>query len=199
MRSKSFVAGKSTAELLGMSYDTFIRLNYTELRQTVNRLASTANKRLATFEKRGVSSPAVWRVQQSGGRFGTRGKDVNALRAEYARVRSFIESKTSTIKGIKKVETETIKKLKAKGIEVTRDKVAELWKAYERIKERNPSVMARTLKYNTLQDVAELLNDNLSLDDIVEKLTNDMTEIYERGANDGFTSVGDFFELPPDF
>ena len=199
MRSKSYVAGKSTAELLGMPYDTFIRLNYTELRQTVNRLASTANKRLATFEKRGVSSPAVWRVQQSGGRFGPRGKDINALRAEYARVRSFIESKTSTIKGIKKVETETIKKLKAKGIEVTRDKVAELWEAYERIKERNPSVVARTLKYNTLQDVAELLNDNLSLDDIVEKLTNDMEAIYERGANDGFKGVGDFFVLPPDF
>ena len=199
MRSKSFVAGKSTKELLNMSYDTFNSLNYTQLRQTVNRLASTANKRLNTFEKRGTSSPAVWRVEQSGGRFGTRGKDINALRAEYARVRSFIESKTSTIKGIKKVEMETIKKLKAKGIEVTRDKVAKMWRAYERIKERNPSVMARTLKYNTLQDVAELLNDNLSLDDIVEKLTNDMTEIYERGVNDGFTSVGDFFELPPDF
>lgn len=199
MKTKSYVAGKSTKELLNMSYDVFNSLNYTQLRQTVNRLASTANKRLATFEKRSAISPAVRRAQQSGGRFGTRGKDINALRAEYARVRSFLESKTSTIRGIKKIETETIKKLKSKGIEVSREKVTELWHAYERIKERNPAVMARTMKYNTLQDVAELLNDNLSLDDIVEKLTNDMTEIYKRGVGDGFTGVGEFFELPPDF
>lgn len=74
-------------------------------RQEASRLASMANKRLKRLEKNNLQdSPAYQKWLESGGeKFGIRGKDYNAVQKEMARMRQFINSQTSTVKGINNV------------------------------------------------------------------------------------------------
>lgn len=79
--------------------------NYQALKKEVSRLASLANKRLVRLENNGFEdSPAYKKWIESGGKkFSVRGKDYNELQKELARVREFVNSKTSTIRGAKRV------------------------------------------------------------------------------------------------
>lgn len=72
-------------------------------RKEAARLAAIANKRverLSTSEFK--SSPAYQKWLSEGGeKFSIRGKDYNQVQKEMARIRSFIDSQTSTITGVK--------------------------------------------------------------------------------------------------
>lgn len=72
------------------------------LRKETSRLASMANKRLQRLEKAGLeSSPAYQKwIDEGGQKFSVRGKTINEVQAEMARLRKFIDAKTSTIRGI---------------------------------------------------------------------------------------------------
>lgn len=73
-----------------------------ELRKEVSRLASMANKRLKRLEEAGLThSPAYQKWLAEGGKkFGVKGKTINEVQAELARIRNFINAKTSTIRGL---------------------------------------------------------------------------------------------------
>lgn len=73
-----------------------------ELRKETSRLASIANKRLQRLENAGLeSSPAYQKwIDEGGQKFSVRGKTINEVQAEMARLRKFIDAKTSTIRGI---------------------------------------------------------------------------------------------------
>lgn len=77
---------------------------YLKLKAEVSRLASMANKRLVRLEKNGLQdSPAYQKwVKDGGDKFSVRGKDYNQLQQELARVRNFVNSKTSTVRGLNK-------------------------------------------------------------------------------------------------
>lgn len=79
--------------------------DYQSLKREVSRLASVANKRLVRLENNGFEdSPAYKQWIESGGeKFSVRGKDYNALQKELARVRQFVNAKTSTIRGAQSV------------------------------------------------------------------------------------------------
>lgn len=79
--------------------------DYQSLKREVSRLASMANKRLVRLENNGFEdSPAYKQWIESGGKkFSVRGKDYNELQKELARVRQFVNSKTSTIRGAQSV------------------------------------------------------------------------------------------------
>ena len=79
--------------------------DYQRLKAEVSRLASMANKRLVRLENNGFEdSPAYQQFVASGGeKFSVRGKDYNELQKELARVRQFINAKTSTIRGAQSV------------------------------------------------------------------------------------------------
>lgn len=79
--------------------------DYQSLKREVSRLASMANKRLVRLENNGFEdSPAYKHWIESGGeKFSVRGKDYNALQKELARVRQFVNAKTSTIRGAQSV------------------------------------------------------------------------------------------------
>ena len=79
--------------------------DYQSLKREVSRLASMANKRLVRLEHNGFEdSPAYkqW-IESSGEKFSVRGKDYNELQKELARVRQFVNAKTSTIRGAQSV------------------------------------------------------------------------------------------------
>jgi hypothetical protein len=74
-----------------------------EYRREASRLASMANKRVARLEANDVrDAPAYKGYIESGGRFSVKGKTYNELQIEVARMRTFINANTSTIKGVNK-------------------------------------------------------------------------------------------------
>ena len=79
--------------------------DYQRVKAEVSRLASMANKRLVRLENHGFEdSPAYQQFVASGGeKFSVRGKDYNELQKELARVRQFVNAKTSTIRGAQSV------------------------------------------------------------------------------------------------
>jgi hypothetical protein len=74
-----------------------------EYRREASRLASMANKRVARLEANDLrDAPAYRGYIESGGRFSVKGKTYNQLLVEVARMRTFINANTSTIRGVNK-------------------------------------------------------------------------------------------------
>ena len=197
-KQPSIVSGMSVQDILNMDINTFNKLNKSDLRKVVGRLVSAGNKRLRSFERAGESSPATRHVAKSGGMFSTKGKDLNALRAEYTRAKNFMQSKTGTRKGWNQVKKETISGLKKHGVEMTDSQFNDVWEAYEDLKELSPEVANRGLKYSVLKDVADMVTDtDKSADEIAMALNENLSKIYEEqaGLNNGIDGVSGFFEI----
>lgn len=197
-KQPSLVSGMSVQDILNMDINTFNKLNTSDLRKVVGRLVSAGNKRLRSFERAGESSPATRHLMKSGGALSTRGKDLNALRAEYARAKNFMEAKTGTRKGWKQVKKETIEGLKKRGIEMTENQFNDVWTAYEDLKELSPEVANRGLKYSVIKDVADMVTEtDKSADEIATALHKNLSQIYEEqaGLNNGVDGVSGFFEI----
>ena len=197
-KQPSIVSGMTIQDIMNMDIDTFNKLNTSDMRKVVGRLVSAGNKRLRSFERAGESSPATRHVEKSGGAFSTKGKDLNALRAEYTRAKNFLQSKTGTRKGWKQVKNETIAGLKKQNVEMTEQQFNDVWKAYEDLKELSPEVANRGLKYAVLKDVADMATSaDKSADEIAMALHKDLSRIYEEqaGLYDGVNGVSGFFEI----
>lgn len=197
-KQPSIVSGMSVQDILNMDINTFNKLNESDLRKVVGRLVSAGNKRLRSFERVGESSPAIRYVDRSGGAFSTKGKDLNALRAEYTRSKNFLQSKTGTLKGWKKTKRETIKGLRKHGVEMSEKQFDKVWKAYEDLKEVSPEVANRGLKYSVLKDVADMSTDeSKSAEEIATALHENLSRIYEEqaGLEYGVDGVSEFFEI----
>ena len=197
-KQPSIVSGMSVQDILNMDNATFNKLTESEMRKVVGRLVSSGNKRLRSFERAGESSPATRHVDRSGGAFSTKGKDLNALRAEYTRAKNFMQAKTGTRRGWKQVKNETISGLKKQGVKMTEQQFNDVWKAYEDLKELSPEVANRGLKYSVLKDVANMVTDeNKSADEIATALHENLSQIYEEQARleHDVDGVSGFFEI----
>ena len=77
-------------------------LNETEFRKAVTKIVSVANKRIKRLEKSKLTdSPAYQKWLGEGGvKFSVKGKTYNQLQREVARLKKFMESETSTVKGL---------------------------------------------------------------------------------------------------
>lgn len=197
-KQPSIVSGMSIQDILNMDADTFNKLDVSDMRKVVGRLVSAGNKRLRSFERAGESSPAVRHVAKSGGVFSTRGKGLNALRSEYTRAKNFLQSRTGTRSGWKKVKKDTTKALKKQGVDVSPEQFDDLWKAYEDLKELDPEVATKKLKYTVLTDVSNMLDDKAtSPEEIAVELHSKLDLIYEQRAEleNDVGGVSGFFEL----
>jgi len=97
-----------------------------ELRRETSRLASKANKRIARLESNNLKSTPAYQsyIAEGKGKFGVKGKTYNEVQSEVARLRRFINSETSTVRGASSVLKEmaantgikykNLKELKAK-------------------------------------------------------------------------------------
>lgn len=108
------VKGKSIEDIQNLSPIDFLSLQGKELRETVSRLASAANKRLKRMEQSGETSPAKEKVERSGGKFSVAGKSDEQVRAEYLRAKMYLEDKTSSLRGWHTVQREATRKLEEK-------------------------------------------------------------------------------------
>lgn len=194
----SVVSGLSIQDILNMDAATFNKLGVADMRKVVGRLVSAGNKRLRSFDRAGENSPATRHIAKSGGRFSTKGKDLNALRAEYTRAKNFLNSRSGTRAGWKKVKKETTEALKRQGVDVSPEQFDDLWRAYEDLKELDPEVATKRLKYGILTDISNMLDDSRTdPEEIAVELHSKLDLIYEQRAEleNDIDGVSGFFEL----
>ena len=187
------IKGKSTEELLKINPD---KLSAADLRQVVSRIASAGNKRLKRLEKSGLSSRAADSIQESGGKFSVKGKTEAELKSEFMREKDFFERKTSSIKGIREIQRETVKTLEQRGVtSVSKDKIGETFALYDKLKERDPSVANKNMKYAVINAIAEL-PDSMDAEEKILAMQEQLNDLYEEQEDlyDEFDSISDFFE-----
>lgn len=185
----------TTSELLNLSSVEISKLKKPQLRKIVQTLASTSNKRLKRLQQKGISTPSS-RYANKIGKFSTKGKNINQLRAEYIREKNFLQSKTSTIKGYKQFKKEVQKNLAEKGINISSDNLEQMFRIYEKLKEINPSVAEKNLKYITIQEISEELKDGQTEDEILSRVNDNLSQMYEKEMElENYGTISDFFTI----
>lgn len=187
-----------------LSMDEFLHLNKSELKSYLKLMGKTANERVRnaykTYGKRNEDLPPALREYERSGsvKFGrVRNKDINQLRHEFARVKGFLDSPTSKIREWERIKAETIEELKKSGVEADPGDYDKLWKAYERLKQLDPSVSTNKMKYATLREISSELDRDpeISIDSLVDKMQQRISDIYEESAQiEEDLSLSEFFE-----
>ena len=199
MASQFSVKGKSVKQLLDLDLDVWSRLNRRDLAAATRRLADAANKRLRYFQEKLENTPAYSAAMRSGGFFTTAGKNRNQLEHEFARARNFLLSETSTMKGWKKVKDRTIKQFAATtGIQIPKEKFNEFWQSYEKLRELDPAIINRAIKYKVMEELVQRLLDGQDMNTIISGMKHSIESIYresireEEAMSDGGT--GKYFK-----
>lgn len=133
------VKGLSTSDILKM--DVY-KLNKQSLKAVVNRLISSANKRLRRLEKNAPSSPALRQHYDYDTKqlkpFTLKGaKTRNDVEMVMKRVKSFLQSETSTIKGFKDYQKEFTGKF---GEFESKQQANDFWKTYNKWVDTHPEL-----------------------------------------------------------
>ena len=178
-KQPSIVSGLSIDDILSMSTNEVSKLNLSDLRKVVGRLVSAGNKRLRRLESKGVSTPATEFIKRSGGPLTTKGKNVNELRAEFRRAKTFLRAKSGSLKRITKRTKNVTKALQKAGVKsITHENSDRLFKLYDRIKELDPGVQSKSLKYKVMDEIGEML-DGAQDTDVVNMIMDTLTDLYE--------------------
>lgn len=205
---------QATKVSLEKFYSEIARIN-TEVPEKVNRirmyraqaskLASLANKRVARLESNGLTdSPAYKAYIETGGKFGVRGKDHNQLQSEVARLKKFIESTTSTVKGV----TNTLKEMasntgiKYENLKDLRSKAAKFFELSSKVEQylRTVDDMASAIGYQKIWEAInqyvksgeiDLSSSDGDIDGMVKAVTDAIKEydqpIQKLGGSGWFT------------
>lgn len=184
--------------LASLSNDEIMRMSEKELRAVVTKLNSVANKRIKRLQENAQEivdySKAYDQAMQSGGRFSVKNKNLNELRAEYKRVSNFLNSKTSSSRGTKKVIKSTILTLNKKGVTVTVEELGSIWEIYKKLKEMDPIIsffdsgqVIEAIKNSSGNTYEEILEDVLEeLKGKYEEKEQEYNDFYSGDAkNDG--------------
>ena len=163
-----------------------------EYRQEVSRKASLANKRLARLEKNGLEdSPAYKKFMESGGgKFSIRGKTGSELSRELIRINNFIDMKTSTVKGLNQVLRDTADRVgvKYKDMKQLQQYSSRFFELYNKSLQYLDTVekmghafdsteIMETVRQLVKQEKINLEDSEKSIEDMVERVTNMLTEI----------------------
>lgn len=195
-RAKTSVIGLTIKDITRMTETKFQSYSQSDQRKIVSRLVSAANKRIRSFEKGGIESPAIMGVAETGGKFSIKGKDELGLLKELTRVRGFLRNPTSTIKGWGKVEKKTIEGLKQRGIEVQKEDIADITYALAQLSRERE--MTRAERYKVLEKMSALLKDNtdMSTSELLSNVRSELDTIYKE-TQDYYNeaSISDFFPI----
>lgn len=162
-------------------------------RAEASKLASLANKRIARLESNGLTdSPAYKAYIETGGKFGVRGKDHNQLQSEVARLKKFIESETSTVKGVTKTLKEMASNtgIKYENLKDLRSKAAKFFELSSKVEQylRTVDDMASAIGYQKIWEAInqyvksreiDLTDSDGDIDGMVKAVTDAIKEYDE--------------------
>ena len=155
-----------------------------EYRREASRLASMANKRVARLEANDLKdAPAYKGYIESGGKFSVKGKTYNELQVEVARMRTFINANTSTIKGVNKYLKDIADntRIKYTNLKDLRAKASKFFDITSRVEQylRNVEDMAAAIGYQKIWEAinvyvadsrVDLAGAELNVDEMVERI-----------------------------
>lgn len=197
MSRQSYFKGRSVDSIANMDITEFMNLSKTQLRQAVSRLADAANKRLKRLEKSGINSMAAFEVNESGGRFSTRGKDTYQLQAEFQRARQFISDATSTVKGatiMMKAATKTVKDVY--GVSLSISEYNKLIGDYSKMVNYDTATQSRKLRYSILYSKVGITTPTAEQRERFDSIARDMiatVERYQSPGGMGYDGFSNFF------
>lgn len=173
-----------------------------ELAQATSVLTQASNKRLARMQKQGITTPATEYIKKHGGRFLTKGKDVNELREEFQRAKGFLESETSTIKGYRAWESKIAETLKTNaGIDynaLTEREKRKFWQAYSKLEELDAANVYGAKYRTSVNEIYTAVKGGLRYKDIDEFVAKMSDKIYVESTKNFMAGVNDPFSLIDD-
>lgn len=182
-------------QILAMDEKQWLQLSEQEMRKATKILVDVAAKRVKRLEQQIPklgASPALATVDR-GGKFTTKGKNLNQLRQEFMRVKGFLQQYESTVKGFKTIKKRTAKKLKEYGVELTPENELRFWNIYRKYAELDNRTNAnKDFKYTIMREVVEYIDDDLDDDEIVEKMGAKYNADYEQFMQEQEKSHTDF-------
>lgn len=179
-----------------------------EYRTEASRKASVANKRIKRLEKNGLTdSPAYQRyIKSGGGKFGVKGKTYNEVQKEVARLNKFLDSQTSTIKGINSNLKEMAKNtgIKYKNLKELRAKSSKFFELSSKVEQylRNVDDMASAIGYQKIWEAVNqytksakinLENGEADVDAMIEEVTKALKE-YDDPIKDKINEINESFD-----
>lgn len=188
--SKFDVSGMSIDDIMSMDWDDVKRLSRSELAKVTSRLASAGNKRLRRMEKSGITySPAYSSAMRGGGNFSVKGKGVNELRTEFARVRNFLNLKTSTVKGAKEFK----KKFENMTSGLSNNQIGEFFDMLHRLQESDRAFFEDSIRYKIIMEILTNKVKEMSGTELYNYMRKRIDELYEQQA-DEFMDVSGMFD-----
>ena len=139
-----------------------------EFRREASRLAAIANKRVERLEKNNLKSTPAYQRYIEGGRFGVRGKDYNQVQKELSRLKSFLGSETSTIRGANKTLKDMAKNtgIQYSNLTELRDKASKFFELASKVEQylRNVEDMASAIGYQKIWEAINQYTDSAKID-----------------------------------
>ena len=190
IRNDSIVKGKSIKDIMSIDPKDILKMSRKELSTYTSRLASAANKRLKRMYEKEKN-----KIEYKD-KFSVKGKNINQLRAEYARAKSYLQSNKS-LSGMKKTKKKVISGLKKQGVKITDKQYNKFWSVYQRLRELDPKVSSYIYKYLTMREIADYINDNpeKNVDEIIDGMLDDLNRRYEeRKEQEDDGGFSEFFD-----
>lgn len=181
------VKGLSIDDIMNKDWNDLAKLNLTDLKALTQRLVSASNKRLKRLESSNVGdySGALQRRKKSGGRFSTKGKNINELRSEFRKAKTFLKSKTSTITGTRKVINTMSKKITGSGLDTIGGFKSErtykrFWNLYHDLEQTQSGLIGIVGGSAEVQKIVyDAMKNNRSNAGAIQEINQRLDELYE--------------------
>lgn len=189
-KRERIATGLSVKDVMSMTESQLLSYTPTQQREIVSRLASATNKRIRGLEKKGFETPALLRIQRSGGNISVKGKTGADLINEFNRAKRFMTSPSSTVTGWKKVVKRIEKDVKDNLMIDTESQLPNIEKGmtanqiisnafalFDVLSESNPDLVATRDRYKLTRQIAEMLESGMNYEDSMLTLYNQL--LYE--------------------
>lgn len=178
---------------------TLYKMDAKQYRKEASKVISMANKRLTRLEKSKLTdSPAYSKYVDNNEtpRFSVKGLDHNALQREMSKVKKFVQSKTSTVRGINSTLKEMANNtgIKYKNLKELRSKAGKFFELSSKVEQylRNVDDIASAIGYQKIWEAINtyVKNESIDLKDS-EKDIDSMVQAVTQLIN-GFESGNQF-------
>lgn len=164
-----------------------------ELRREASRLASLANKRIKRIEQQGlIESPAYKKYVEDGKqKFGVRGKNMEEVKQEIARMNDFIKKQTSTVTGTKKYLNNVAKSVgivKFDNYKQLQNQLNTFFRGVDKVREylQNSKEVSVAIGYSKIHEVVANYVEEVGTElDKIDDLVVEMAEKVVEGAGYG--------------
>ena len=190
-----YTQGKSINDLLKIRPGAFRELPIAHQREIISKLASAGNKRLKSLEQHDIKNSVTMRVEMSGGKFSTKGKSIEGLVNELTRVKRFLWSEQSTVKGWAKTQERLQKDLQKVGISTT-PSTCLAYSVYDLLRDYNQDLITERMKYEVTERIEDDLKEGLDPNQAYQNAQNWLYKEYKRKQRD-YESLQDEFDETP--